>query len=456
MNQVPPHDLTTERALLACVLHDNRAIDEVVDVLEPSDFYGRANALVFGAMVALHRRTDPIDLVTIRGRLVDRGELAHAGGDEGLVALTDEIPNLESLESLEAYARRVRGLSGVRKVIKAAHKIAAAGYARPEDVDAFLVESEAAIAAAVRSRTVSGGPVPLSQCVDEALAPLFDDRQRPRAVPTRFERLDRLLGGGLAPGQLILVAGRPGMGKTALGLNIALRLSEHGPGIVYSLEMSRDELVYRALASEGRVDGSRIRQGRLSRDDWPRVTKAAKWLGKQASDIDHTGAASLSHIRATARRKRARDGLSWLVIDYLQLMDVPGRAHREKEIGDISRGLKALAKELDAPVIALSQLNREIEKRPAKDRRPQLSDLRDSGSLEQDADVVAFIHREELYQRDAPELRGKAELIIRKQRSGPTGTVHLRYSGEYTRFEELDDDERDAPTDRRDWQDVYD
>lgn len=440
MNHTPPHDLATERAVLASVLLDNDAIDEVLDALEPGDFYARSNALCFEAMVELRRAEKPIDILTVRAWLTDRGHLEKAGGDETLIALNDTLPSAGAIES---YARRVREHARVRGVIRAAQDVLAKAFAPIEDASAFATEAEATIAAAARARAESAGPVSLKQAVIEVIndlqRPAEDDTGRPLSVG--FKRIDKMLGGGFRPCELFLIAGRPGMGKTAIGLDVALALGKQGPGIFFSLEMGQAELVRRALASEGRVDGGRIRTRDLSREDWPRVTNAAGFLCGLPVHIDPTPQATLPHVRSVARRQKARAGLAWIVIDYLQLMGTPGRDQREQEIGAISRGLKGLAKELEIPVLALAQLNRDVEKRPIRDRRPQLSDLRDSGSLEQDADAVAFVHRQELYEPKDVKLRGIAEFIIRKQRSGPTGTIIMRYQREHTRFVEISEDD---------------
>jgi replicative DNA helicase len=439
VNHTPPHDLGTERAVLASVLLDNDTIDEVLDALEPSDFYARSNGLCFEAMVDLRRTEKPIDMLTVRAWLTDRGHLEKAGGDEGLVALGETLPSAGAIES---YGRRVRELASIRGVIRAAQDVLSKAYAPIEDATAFATDAEATITTAARARVETTGPISMKSAVLEVI----QDLQRPaedetgRPLSTGFKRIDKQLGGGMRPCELFLIAGRPGMGKTAIGLDVALALGSQGPGIVFSLEMGMAELVRRALASEGRVDGGRIRT-REVKHDWPAIMQAASSLSKLAVHIDATAQATLPHVRSVCRRQKAREGLAWIVIDYLQLMGTPGRDQREQEIGAISRGLKALAKELEIPVLALAQLNRDVEKRPVRDRRPQLSDLRDSGSLEQDADCVAFIHRQELYEPKDVKLRGIAELIIRKQRSGPTGTIIMRYQREHTRFVEITEDD---------------
>jgi len=445
---VSPHlhqDPQLEAGLLAHVLLDNQAIDEVADVVEEGDFGTSAAALAFAAMVRLRGAGAPIDLLTLRSELQAVGALERVG-EPYLLQLHDHIPTGASAEH---YARRIRGLSAVRAVLTTAREIQVRGSGPIEDPAAFIAEAEAAMSAAARSRAESRGLVSMRGAVRETVQRLVESAARMQeggkpdgAVATRFSRLNGILGGGFRPGELHILAGRPGMGKTAIALDLALSMHV-SPGIVFSLEMSRDELARRALSSEGRIDGGRMRLVTMAREDWERLQAAAVTLAERGVFIDDTPGATISHIRSESRRQKARGGLAWMLIDYLQLMAPDDRGKsREEQVGAISRGLKALARELDVPVIALAQLNRDLEKRPVADRRPKLSDLRDSGSIEQDADSVLFIYREEVYRRDAMEVKGLGELLVGKQRAGPTGRVNLRFFPEYTRFEELGDDSR--------------
>jgi replicative DNA helicase len=446
----PSHaDTTAERDLLGCIMLDPERLDEVLDILRPADFADRRARLVWEAMTGMREQGVPIGLDTVHAELVALQTLATVS-EEYLVSLCEVLPTPDAVES---HARRIRGYAQTRAVVSAAQGILVAASRGVEDAEVFAAEAETAIVRAAQERSDVAGPVDARTCVIEVVEALTRAAEQVSTgqavdgvIPTRFAALNSMLGGGFRPSELHLIAGRPGMGKTAIGLDIALSLAEHQPGIVYSLEMSRGELVRRALASLGGVDSGRMRSATMSHDDWGRAQTAGAKLADLPLHIDDTPGATLMHIRATARRQRARSGLGWILIDYLQLMRHHERLEsREVTIGEISRGLKQLAKELGIPILALAQLNRDVEKRSGKDRRPQLSDLRDSGSLEQDADTVMFVHREEMFRRDEPELRGLAELIIGKQRSGPTGIVPLRYVAECTRFETREPDVPEAP-----------
>jgi replicative DNA helicase len=439
----------TERALCGCALFAAEAVDEVANLVASDDFGDPRARLVWDAITRLHARAEPVDLLTLRNELASLGTLQRVG-DDYVLAVTEWVPTVEGAEH---YARRIRRLARARAVLAAARRIEAAAAQPIEDLDAFVADAETAVVTAARSRAESRGPVAMKDAlietfeeITEAANAVNEGRDPGDAIGTRFPRFDRMLGGGARPGNVIIIAGRPGMGKTAIGLDIALSLRK-GPGIFYELEMSRGELVRRALSNEGRVDGGRIRTAKLGRDEWNRLTSAAGMLTNLGFYVDDTPAVTLSYIRATARRQKAREGLAWILIDYVNLMRSDDRGiSREEQVASTSRGLKGLAKELEVPVYVLAQLNRKVEDRGKNDRRPQLADLRESGSLEQDADIIAFVYREELYRPDDDEVRGLGELIVAKQRSGPTGTVHMRYLKEYTRFEELADDRGPMPS----------
>ncbi|HEY8429600.1 MAG TPA: replicative DNA helicase [Sandaracinaceae bacterium] len=443
--RVPPHSLEAERAVLGGILLENNALNAAAQILKPDDFYSRANGLVFEAMCELFRRGQPVDLVTLRAWLVDHGLLQKAGGDEHLLTLTETIPTVENIEH---HAEIVRDKAVVRRLIQRCHEIAAQGYGDYGDVKEFVDESERKIFEVAKEHQKA----PYEHIKDviirtfEQVTEAAERKERITGLPTGFSKLDRMTA-GLKPGELIIVAGRPGMGKTAFALNVALHgcAQRRVPVGVFSLEMAKEELARRLLCSEARVDGGRMRTGMLSRDDWTRLTSAAGTLTNLPLFIDDTAALSIMELRGKARRLKAEHGLGLIVIDYLQLMRAGSKVEsREKEISEISRSLKALAKELEIPVMALSQLNRGVETRSGKDKRPQLADLRESGAIEQDADVILFIYREEFYNRDDPELRGIAEIIIGKQRAGPVGTVKCRFFHEYTRFENLAEDDYGA------------
>ncbi|MGF1469430.1 MAG: replicative DNA helicase [Sandaracinaceae bacterium] len=443
--RVPPHSLDAERAVLGGILLENAALNTATQLLEPDDFYSRANGLVFDAMSELFRRGQPVDLVTLRAWLVDRGVLSKAGGEEHLLTLTETIPTVANIEH---HASIVRDKALVRRLITRCHEIAAEGYGDYGDIAEFLDDAEKRIFDVAKDSARS----PYEHIKDvvirtfEQVTAAAERQERITGLPTGFAKLDRMTAGFKA-GELIVVAGRPGMGKPAFALNLAVPAAagREVPVVVFSLEMAKEEIARRLLCSEARVDGGRMRTGMLSREDWTRLTSAAGTLTNLRLFIDDTPALSLMELRGKARRLRSEHGLGMLVVDYLQLMRSGTRVEsREKEISEISRSLKALAKELSIPVVALSQLNRGVETRAGKDKRPQLADLRESGAIEQDADVILFIYREEFYNRDNPELRGIAEVIVGKQRAGPVGTVKCRFFHEYTRFENLADDDLDG------------
>jgi replicative DNA helicase len=443
--RVPPHSLDAERAVLGGVMLENNALNSATQILSPEDFYSRANALVFEGMSELFRRGQPVDLVTLRAWLVDRGLLQKAGGDEHLLTLTETIPTVENIEH---HATIVRDKAVVRRLIQRCHEIAAQGYGDYGDVTEFVDEAEKRIFDVAKQ----SARAPYEHIKDvvirtfEQVTEAAERKERITGLPTGFAKLDKMTA-GLKAGELIITAGRPGMGKTAFALNVALNAcaARNSPVAVFSLEMAKEELARRLLCAEARVDGGRMRTGMLSREDWTRLTSAAGTLTNLSLFIDDTPALSVMELRGKARRLKSEHGLGLVVVDYLQLMRAGTKVEsREKEISEISRSLKALAKELEIPVMALSQLNRGVESRSGKDKRPQMSDLRESGAIEQDADVILFIYREEFYNRDDPELRGLAEIIIGKQRAGPVGIVKCRFFHEYTRFENLADDDFDA------------
>lgn len=442
--RVPPHSLDAERAVLGGILLENNALNSASQILDPDDFYSRANSLVFDAMSALFRKGQPVDLVTLRSWLSDHGNLQKAGGDEHLLSLTDTIPTVENIEH---HANIVREKALVRRLITRCHEIAARGYGEYGEVNEFVDDAEKQIFDVAKQSASS----PYEHIKDvvirtfEQVTEAAERKERITGLPTGFKKLDKMTA-GLKPGELIIVAGRPGMGKTALAMNVALHAcsQRQAPVVCFNLEMSKEELARRLLCQEARVDGGRMRTGMLSRDDWTRLTSAAGTLTNIPLFIDDTPAITIMELRGKCRRLMSEHGLGLVVVDYLQLMRAGTKVEsREKEVSEISRSLKALSKELKVPVMALSQLNRGVEQRSGKDKRPQLSDLRESGAIEQDADVILFVYREEFYNRDDPELRGLAEIIIGKQRAGPVGIVKCRFFHEYTRFENLDEGDFD-------------
>ncbi|MFW6049886.1 MAG: replicative DNA helicase [Myxococcota bacterium] len=440
--RVPPNSLEAERAVLGGILLQNDAINVVTETLSPEDFYSEANATIFESMVALFSRGQPVDEVTLRAELAAREKLQAVGGDEYLISLTDTLPTVSNIES---HARIVREKAVVRKLITACHEIAARGYGDYGEIEHFLDDAEGAVFQVAKER--ARNPYEhVKDVVYRAFQQIHEAAQRDERITgltTGFDGLDRKTA-GLHPGELVIVAGRPGMGKTAFALNLAVNAcsSRRETVAIFSLEMAKEELVRRMLASEAKVDGSRLRTGQIAHDDWSRLAEAAGFLSDLPVWIDDTPSISVLELRAKARRLRAEQGLACVIVDYLQLMRSGSRNEsREQEISEISRSLKALAKELSVPVLALSQLNRGVESRGNKDKRPQLADLRESGAIEQDADTILFIYRDEVYNREDPTNRGIAEVIVGKQRAGPTGTIRTRFFSEYTRFDDLAEEE---------------
>ena len=413
----------------------NEAVFRVHEVLTANDFYRESHRKIFKAMTQLSERGEPIDLVTLSNVLREQGGLESVGGSSYLSLLVDGMPTAANIAS---YAKIVREKSILRSLIQSATEIVTRGYEATGDIDNFLDHAEK-IVFEIAQRRIRQAFFPLKQVVKDCfkmIEGLYERKESVTGVPTGFVDFDRLTA-GLQPSDLIIVAGRPSMGKTAFALNIATHaaLVKKVSVAVFSLEMSKEQLVQRMLCSEARVDASKLRSGYLSESDWPKLTRAAGHLSEAPIFIDDTAAINVLEMRAKARRLQKEHGLGLIVVDYLQLMrGVDNTDSREREISEISRSLKALAKELRVPVLALSQLNRMVENR--KPPIPILADLRESGAIEQDADVIAFVFREEVYDRETVN-KGTAEIIIGKQRNGPIGSVRLSFMSNYTRFENL-------------------
>lgn len=432
----PPADAEAEQSVLGAVLLRPETLDAVADLLQPGDFYREAHGRIFRAMLDLFGRGEPVDLVTVTGLLKERGHLEGVGGPVFLATLSEQVGFATNAAK---YAERVHDKAVLRRLLDCTQEIAGACLAPVENVGEFLDAAEQKVFEVAEAK-VRPGFNPLGTLVEKEIAHLeaiwHREAGRITGVPSGFVDMDNLTA-GFQKGDLIIIAARPSMGKTALALNIAFNAAYKPqiPVAFFSLEMSKEQLVRRLLSSEGRVDASNLRRAFLSTQEWAALQTAAGSLLDCSIFIDDSPAATVLDIRAKARRLKAEDKLGLVVIDYLQLMrgrhDAPSR---EQEISEISRSLKALAKELNVPVIALSQLNRRVEERPNK--RPQLADLRESGAIEQDADVIIFIYRDEVYREDSPDL-GIAEVIIGKQRNGPTGKVKLHFEKKYTRFDPL-------------------
>jgi replicative DNA helicase len=425
-----------EQSVLGAILLENEALVKVLELLDARDFYQEAHRWVFQAMIELFEENVPIDLLTVTERLRKRDRLEAVGGAAYLAELVELVPTAANVWH---HAHIVREKAVLRGLIQTATSIVTDSYEDTDDVDILLDRAEQAIFE-ISQRKATSGFLHINAILKgsfKRIEQLYERKELVTGVPTGFIEFDRRTA-GLQPADLIIIAGRPSMGKTAFSLNIAqhVGIQVGRPVAIFSLEMSKEQLVLRMLCAEARIDSSKLRTGFLSREDWPRLTKAAGTLSEARIYIDDTPAQSSLDIRAKARRLRAElDDLALIVIDYLQLMQGRSRSeNRQQEISEITRALKALAKELQVPVVALSQLSRAVEQR--KPPRPQLSDLRESGAIEQDADVVALIYRDELYDENS-DAKGIAEIIIGKQRNGPTGVVRLAFRGEYTRFENL-------------------
>ncbi len=439
--RVPPQAIEVEQAVLGSMLIDREAVPKVLEVLDQESFYRDAHAKIFQAMTALFERSEPIDVTTVAEELRRRGQLDAVGGALYLTELTMKIT---SAANVEAHAYIVLEKAILRKLIEASTNIAKRSYNPAEDPLELLDEAEQRIFQ-IAERRLKRSSLSLTRAISDTLEMLeriHGQRGGVTGVPSGFARLDDLTG-GFQPSDLIIIAGRPSQGKTALALSIARNASvEHGvPVGMFSLEMASQQLVLRLLAAEARVDAHKLRTGRLSDEEWPKLSTKVHRLAEAKIFIDDTPALGILELRAKARRLKAEHNIGLVIVDYLQLMQGPRDAeNREKEISMISRSLKALAKELNTPVIALSQLSRAVEARSG--RRPVLSDLRESGAIEQDSDVVIFVHRPELYGERFLEdgqtpAEGIAEIIIGKQRNGPTGTIQLAFVKEYARFENL-------------------
>ena len=432
---LPPQNIEAEQAVLGTVLIQDKALLKVIDLLQPGDFYRDAHKTIYAAMMALFDKHEPHDLITVTGLLSDQNKLEDVGGAAYLASLTDIIPFTGTLVH---HARIIRKKSILRRLIQTSTEVAARCYDAQDDIDTLVDEAEKTIFEIAHSKKGEGFQ-PMSSVVPKAfdrINRLFDKQEHITGVATGYDELDRMTA-GLQPAEMIILAARPSMGKTALAMNIVQHAAMIGkvPVAVFSLEMSVESLALRMLCSLGPIDSQRIRTGRLIDSDWPKLTRATGMLSEAPIYIDDTPGLTVLEMRAKARRLKSEQDLGLIVVDYLQLMQGKSSSeNRAQEISDISRSLKAMAKELNVPVLALSQLNRSLENRT--DKRPQLADLRESGAIEQDADVIMFIYRDEVYNRaEGNPNRGLAEIIVGKQRNGPTGVIKLSFLGEYTRFE---------------------
>ena len=430
-----PHNLDAERSILGAILLDNHALNAAVEKLQPEDFFLDQHRRVFQQMIALGESQQAIDLVTLTDELQRRGELEASGGAAYLAQLVDGVPRITNVEH---YARIVKEKAILRNVIHATYAIQQQALEAEEDADAILDRAESTIFQLAEDRARAGfvGVKDLVRENFDRLARILTEGRQVTGLSTGYNQLNNITS-GLQGSELIILAARPAVGKTALALNIAENVAVRDNELVaiFSLEMSKESLLMRLLASHARIDAHKFRTGRLSRDDGRRMTESLARLAEAPLWIDDSGSSTVVEMGAKARRLKRDKGLSLVIVDYLQLVAARGRfGNRNEEVGSITRGLKGLAKELKAPVLVLSQLTRAPER---EDRRPQLADLRESGAIEQDADVVIFIHRPNLYKpEETAEERAKAEIIIAKQRNGPTERIQFVFLNAFTRFEE--------------------
>ncbi len=437
--RVPPQSIEMEQSVLGAILLESEALPRTLEALSgPEDFYKPAHRKIFDAVIDLYERNEPVDLMTVAEGLRKAGYLNDIGGVDYLADLVETTP---SAANVRAHAKIVKEKAILRKLITVAGEVGTLAFEDSEDVEVLLdrVERMVLEISQERSKKSFEEMKSIIKSGMETVAKLYENQSSVTGLPTGYKDLDEKTA-GLQKSDLIIIAGRPSMGKTALAMNIAqnaARDNEEAVIAIFSLEMSSEQLALRMLCSEAKVSGQKIRTGYLAQSDWPKLTSAAGRLHNCSIFIDDTPVQTALDIRAKARRLQNEKGrLDLVVIDYLQLMNARGKSEsRTLEVSEITRSLKQLAKELNVPVIAISQLSRKAEDRT--DKRPMLSDLRESGSIEQDADIVMFVYREEFYNKEKVETHGRAEIIIGKQRNGPIGTVNLTFLKDFTRFEDM-------------------
>ena len=437
LGKVPPHDIEAEQAILGSMLTDKDAVIAAIEVLRDEDFYREDNKLIYTAILNLYNRAEPIDIITVKAELESMGKFDQVGGLEYLAALPENVPTTANATK---YIKIVEEKSTLRKLIKTANEIIELGYDTTEDVEDIMGGAEKKIFDIMQNKAKKGYS-PIKDVLVESftkLEELYNRKQHITGVPSGFVELDYKTA-GFHGSDLVLIAARPAMGKTAFALNIASNAAIRGrvPVAIFSLEMSKEQLVNRVLSSEAMVDSNKVRTGKLEENDWTKLAEAIGPLSEAEIYIDDTPGININEIRAKCRKLKLEKNIGMVVIDYLQLIQGTNKRNgsREQEISEISRSLKILAKELNVPVIALSQLSRAAEQRP--DHRPMLSDLRESGAIEQDADIVMFLYRDDYYNKDS-EKKDIAEVIIAKHRGGSTGTVELLWLGSYTKFVNLE------------------
>lgn len=437
LGKVPPHDLEAEQAILGSMLTDKDAVISAIEVLKEDDFYREDNKLIYLAILNLYNRAEPIDIITVKAELEAMGKFEQVGGLEYLAELPEKVPTTANSSK---YIKIVEEKSTLRNLIKTANEIIELGYDPTEDVEDIMEGAEKKIFNIMQNKNQKGYSAMKDILVDSftQLEELYNRKQHITGVPTGFADLDYKTA-GFHSSDLILIAARPAMGKSAFALNIATNAAVRAKVSVaiFSLEMSKEQMVNRILCSEAMVDSNKVRTGKLEDDDWTKLAEVIGPLSEAEIYIDDTPGISVMEIRAKCRKLKLEKNIGMVVIDYLQLVQGSNKKNgsREQEISEISRSLKILAKEIGVPVVALSQLSRAVEQRP--DHRPMLSDLRESGAIEQDADIVMFLYRDDYYNQDTDK-KGIAEVILAKHRGGSTGTVELLWLGSYTKFVNLE------------------
>ena len=437
LGKIPPQDIEAEQAVLGSMLTDQDAVIAAIEVLKEDDFYREDNKIIYTALLNIYNRAEPIDIITLKSELSSMGKLEAVGGLEYIAQLPDKVP---TTANVERYVKIVEEKSMLRNLVKTANEIINLGYDETENVEDIMDVAEKKIFDVMQWKN-SKGYTPIKDILIDSftqLENLYNQKGSITGVPSGFVELDRKTA-GLHGSELILIAARPAMGKTAFALNIGTYAATRAgcPVAIFSLEMSKEQLANRILCSEALVDSNKVRTGELEDEEWGKLAQTSGELSTAEIYVDDTPGISVMEIRAKCRKLKLEKNIGLVIIDYLQLIQGSGKrgASREQEIAEISRSLKILAKELNVPVIALSQLSRAVEGRP--DHRPMLSDLRESGSIEQDADIVMFLYRDDYYNENS-EKKNIAEVIIAKQRSGSTGTVELAWLGSYTKFANLE------------------
>ena len=437
LGRIPPHDIEAEQAIIGSMLTDKDAVIAAIEILREQDFYREDNRIIYSAILNLYNRSEPIDIITLKAELKSMGKLEAVGGLEYIVQLPDRVPTTSNVEQ---YIKIVEEKSMLRALIKTADELITLGYDPTQEVEQVIDTAEKKIFEVMQKKNQKGYSSMKDILIDTftQLEQLYNQKEMITGVPTGFADLDYRTS-GLHNSDLILVAARPAMGKSAFALNIATHAAVRGkvPVAIFSLEMSKEQMANRILCSEAMVDSAKVRTGKIDDEEWGKLAAASGELSEAGIYIDDTPGISVMEIRAKCRKMKLEKNIGLVVIDYLQLVQGSNRkgGSREQEIAEISRSLKILAKEINVPVIALSQLSRAPEQRV--DHRPMLSDLRESGSIEQDADIVMFLYRDEYYNEDTDK-KSIAEVIIAKHRAGATGTVELLWLGNYTKFANID------------------